>query len=64
MYTARGKPFLVSERNEEVTVGVSLCDFGDGGVGEVVVVVVTYDNGVDDRYVIDLAGHLGVSFWP
>ena len=47
-----------------MTVGVALCDFGDGGVGEVVVVVVTYDDGVDDGYVFDFAGHLGVSLRP
>ena len=64
MYAARSEPFLVSERNEEVTVGVSVCDFSDGRVGEVVVVVVTYDDGVDDGYVFDFAGHLGVSFRP
>ena len=64
MYAARGEPFLVSERDEEVTVRVSLCDFGDGGVGEVVVVVVAYDDGVDEGYVFDFAGHLGVSFRP
>ena len=47
-----------------MTVGVSVCDFSDGRVGEVVVVVVTYDDGVDDGYVFDFAGHLGVSFRP
>lgn len=25
--------------------------------------VVAYDDGVDDGYIFDLAGHLGVAFW-
>jgi hypothetical protein len=58
------EPFLVSKWDEEVAVWMSLCDFCDGGVGEVVVVVVTYDNGINDGYVFDLAGHFGVSFGP
>ena len=33
-------------------------------MGEVVVVVVTDDDSVDDGYVFDLAGHLGISFRP
>src|SRR5947207_2914344 len=59
-----GEPFLVSERNKEMALGVSLCDFRDGRVGEMVVVVVADDDRVDKGYVFNLAWHLGVSFWP
>ena len=44
-------------------VGVAFSDFGDGGVGEVVVVVMGYDNGIDYGYVGDVAGRRGVALW-
>ena len=62
MYPTSGKPLLVSEGDEEVAIRVSLCDFADGGAGEVVIVVVAYNDGVDDGYIFDFAGHLGIPF--
>ena len=46
-----------------MAVGVEAGDLVDGWVGEVVVVVVRDDDGVDGGDVPDLAGWLGVALW-
>lgn len=46
-----------------MAVGVELGNLGDGGMGEVVVVVVRDDDSVYDGDVFDLTGWLRVSLW-
>ena len=57
------KPFLEPERDEKVRIWMRSGYLGDGRVGEMVVVGMTDDDGVDDGYVFDLAGLGRVALW-
>lgn len=59
---AISEPFFIAKWHEEVGVGVRSTDFENGGVGEVVVVVVRDDYGVDEGDVGDVAGFRRVAF--
>lgn len=56
------KPAPVPQRREEVGVGEARLDALDGWVGEVVIVVVGDDDGVNDGEVLELAGRRVVAF--
>lgn len=58
---AAGEPFLISQRGKEMHVGEQALDLLGCRVRQVIVVAVRYDDNVNERYIFDLTGHVGVS---